>query len=158
MPGHNHCCVFGCTNRRNNICWPLIASCWHFAENSKPRAQRKVSTGDDVGVYVDPHDEGRYIVLNNTSVNLTCFATGNGNFSYTWSVLDSNGLKRLLDTADSSYLTPPLRKDETYECLVENPLLKSEEHVVRVQFVLGVEGTLVMVWSAAFCTPMKNIL
>ena len=104
-----------------------------------------MSTGDDFGVYVDPHDEGRYIVLNNTSVNLTCFATGDGNFSYTWSVLDSNGLKRLLDTADSSYLTPPLRKDETYECLVENPLLKSEEHVARVQFVLGVEGTLVMV-------------
>ena len=25
IPGHDHCCVFGCTNRRNNFCGPLIA-------------------------------------------------------------------------------------------------------------------------------------
>ena len=25
MPGHDHCCAFGCTNRRNNFCGQLIA-------------------------------------------------------------------------------------------------------------------------------------
>ena len=112
----------------------------HLAENSKPQAQRRVSTGDDFGVYVDPKDEGGYIVLRNTSVNLTCYSTGDGNFSYTWSVLDKNGQQRVLNGAGNSYETSRLQKDETFECVVENPLLKSEEHLARAQFVLRIVG------------------
>ena len=102
--------------------------------------QPRVKTGDLHRVYVNPTDKGGFIVLRGASVHMICFTTGDGNFTYKWSVRSGSELQGVPGGNLSDYITSPLEEDTTYACLVENPLLKPGEHSAVAQFVLYVVG------------------
>ena len=112
------------------------------SENSLPRANAVLSTGDEFLTYIDPTDLGSYIVLRNTSVTLNCSALGDGVFSYRWSKVVDNLLQTLPTENTSLYRVPPLQSDEIYECSIWNPLITTRETRSQASFSLRVVGKL----------------